>query len=239
MTGELSADPRDTLNSSELLLSPRDINRATLMVLSNYPPKPVDVLFFYGRSFGDETDLFELAASLYHEEIVSHIAIVNTEGQKFGSTAPFEAHIGKTEFRRRLRDLGVPDQKIVEPREPGYHTRQETDAFMQLAREMAWTSSVSLSQPHQVLRIVLGTIKAAELTRYAVEIYSVYPKSTSWQGKVKGSQGAELKRRIDHADDELERIPIYQSKGDIASFEELYNYLEKQENGSLELGRLR
>lgn len=43
MTGEVSGNSKDIFKTPELLLNPRDINRATLMVLSNYSPKPVNV----------------------------------------------------------------------------------------------------------------------------------------------------------------------------------------------------
>lgn len=214
-------------------LNPRDVAAAHIMLLNNLPPKPVDGLFFYGRSFGDETGLFELAADLYKDLRVGKIAIVNSMGEKLGSKIPFEAHIGKDEFRRRLVDLGVPTEDIVVPDQTGYHTRQETDAFLQLARQRGWKSAVAISQPHQVLRAMLGTVRAMDQLGHKMEIYTAHPKNTNWHEVVKGSQGAESKRRIDHISDELKRIPDYQSKGDLASFEELFSYLEDREKGLL------
>ena len=212
------------------------LTKATTILLSNYPPKPVDALFFYGRSFGDETGLFELAASMFHQGTVKFIAIVNSDGQRLGSDIPFQAHIGKDEFRRRLIELDIPDDKIICPDLPGYHTRQETDAFLDLAKKQGWTSAVNLNQPHQVLRTMLGTLKSLEQLNYGMEIYAASPSFVLWQEVVKGSQGLEAKTREEHIAEELSRIPTYQEKGDICSFEELFVYLKVRESGTLKLG---
>lgn len=81
---------------SEITLDPLELFQAQSMVLSNKPPKPVDAVFFHGRSYGDFDGVVATTAELYNQRLANHIALFNTEGERINSNVPFEANPGKT-----------------------------------------------------------------------------------------------------------------------------------------------
>lgn len=197
---------------------------ATLRVLSDWPPKPVEVVFFHGRSFGDETGLFELVSEMYRLDAIRYVALFNNEGERVGSTIPYQANPGKTYYSRRLQEMGVDPNRILLA-DPAYHTRQENETFCKLAQREGWKSAVIVTQPHQLLRAMLGMAKVMEETSYWMEVYTAAPRTTPWLEIVGGSQGLERKPRLAHIQDEFNRILAYQQKGDLASFEKFFAYL--------------
>lgn len=208
--------------------------QATVMLLSGEPRQPVDVLFFHNRSFGDYTGLFEIAEEMFRRERVRFIAVTNNEGERVGSTVPFEANPGKTWCINNLLTQGIPIENISYPHAMAFHTRQENAAFLELSIQRSWTKGVILTQPHQLLRAMLGMVQAMEKTGYVMEIFTATPPSTPWQEEeVSGNQGLESKPRIDHIPDEWERVRKYQASGDLATFEQLFDYLEAREKGNL------
>ena len=206
-------------------LDPLQVFQATTMLLSHEPTNLVDALFFHGRSFGDTTNLFKLAADFQLEGRTHFIALFNNEGERNGSNIPYEANPGKTFFRSMLIDQKVDPNAIVYTRPGGYHTRMENDDFLDLSQQLNWKSGVILTQPHQLLRAMLGMLKAMQETNYFMDIHTLAPKSTPWFDEVSGSQGVESKLRVDHIKDEFERIAKYQQAGQLASFEDLFQYL--------------
>lgn len=213
-----------------------NIYKATSMLLSGAPKAPVDVLFFHGRSFGDETGLFEIAGQMYRRDMIRKILVFNNEGERYGSNVPFEANLGKAEYRRRLRAQGILAKDIICPERQAFHTQQENDTFLEHSKKEGFRSGVILAQPHQVLRAMLGMLKAMQEQSYVMEVYAVAPKCTLWQEVVRGNQGLEEKRRVEHIGDELKRVYDYQQLGWLATFEELFIYLAKRENKTLRLG---
>ncbi len=213
-----------------------DVYKATVMLLSGRPTKPVDALFFHGRSFGDHMGLFELAANLMDNRLVNVVVLFNNEGERFGSNIPFEANPGKTWHKDQLIKYGVSEDRILFTAEGGRHTKWENDDFLRLATERGWLSGAILTQPHQLLRATLGMVRAMQEQQYAMNVYTVAPSTTDWNEIVNGSQGMEAKPRVDHIVDELVRVAKYQQSGDLVSFAELFEYLEKRGKNELVLG---
>ncbi len=219
-------------------LNPLDVYQANTMLLSGRPTEPVDALFFHGRSFGDYTGLFELTKELVEARLVRRILLFGNEGERVGSTVPYESNPGKTWCRQQLLNHGIDDEMILDTPGGGYYTKLESNDFVRLCAQKDWTSGVTLTQPHQLLRATLGTIRSLEQQKYGMEIYTATPTDTPWEEDVSGSQGLEVKQRKAHIPDELMRIRLYQEKGDLASFPELFGYLKLRERGLLRLGHL-
>lgn len=209
------------------------IYQATVMLLSGQPQKPVDVLLFHNRSFRDYTNLFEMAEEMFRRGRVRFIAVTYNEGERYGSTVPFEANPGKTWNINNLLTRGVPIESIFCPDTMAFNARQENDAFLELSMQKSWRTGIILAQPHQLLRAMLGMVQAMNLRGYQMEIYTAAPVSTPWQEVVSGNQGLESKPRIDHIQDEWERVRKYQAAGYLATFEQLFDYLKTREEGNL------
>ena len=206
-----------------------NLYRASVMLLSDRPTKPVDAVFFHNRSYGDDTNLLSLAARFITKGRARFVVVTNNEGERFGSDIPYEANPGKTYYINSLRERGVPQEAIVVPDQMAFHTRQENDAFIKVSRERRWASGAILTQPHQLLRTLLGAVQAMNQLDYFMKIYAIAPNTTPWYEVVKGSQGAEEKEREQHIEDELRRITLYQSTEELSTLDELFNYLRQRE----------
>lgn len=217
-------------------LSDLEVFKATLMVLSDSPTKPVDTLFFHGRSYRDDDGLFEIAGNMYQKKSIGTVTIANNEGERYGSEIPFESNPGKTEYRKRLLGQGVLAQDIVCPSRGAYNTIEESRTFIELAKLRGWRDAVILTQPHQALRAMLGTINVMKTEGYQMYVAVVVPRRTDWGKVVRGSQGIESKSRAEHIKDELDRIRRYQEKGDLSSFSELYEYLRIRDSREISPG---
>lgn len=187
-------------------------------------PQNVDALFFHGRSYHDHNGLFEIINELYQKGEIKFIVLPGSEGERFGSNKPREASPGKTVYTMTLEYYGIPRENILIS-DRAHHTKAENDAFLKLAKERGWKSVAVLTQPHQILRAMLGLVKTMQTQEFFVKAYPLVPEKTNWEKFVRGNQGLELKPRKLHLIDERKRIPLYQAKGDLASFEELFDYL--------------
>lgn len=208
---------------------------ATTMLLSDYPPKPVDVVFLHGRSFFDaeKAGFFSTAVDMIKDGTAKNILIADSEGERLGETVPRKAFAGKTLWTDRLVKMGVPVDKIIYCPHPikgehGFHTRNESDAFLDVCEESGFKSAVIIAQPHQLVRAMLGTVKVMANHNYNMDVYNAAPRSTNWRKMVRGSQGKELKPRMEHIEDEYKRVFAYQANGDLATFSDLFNYLSKR-----------
>lgn len=216
------------MNEQPHTINPYEIFKASIMLEATKTPRPVDALFFHSRSFGDETGLFEVINALYQDGLIKNIVLPNTEGEREGKSIPYEANRGKTAYTDDLIRLGINKNNILYGG-PGKNTRTESDGFLTLAKEKDWKKAAVLTQPHQILRAMLGLIKSMEELNYWIYAYPVVPSCTPWQEVVYGSQGAEKKLREEHIRDEYDRIGRYQEQGYLASFESLFKYLKKRE----------
>ena len=203
--------------------------KATQSLLRDRPTNPVDAVFFFGRSWGDakKEELFRLAVDYIKTDMARYIIIPGTEGETYGGNIPQVANPGMTLWTSRLVGMGVPSDRII-PSDKGYNTKAEGDAFLVKCKEEGWTSGVAIANEHQILRATLGLCKTINDEDLQFNIYSDASRTNNWHGLVRGSQGAELKPRSAHILDEFMRGQKYQEKGDLASYEKLYSYLERR-----------
>ena len=152
--------------------------------------------------------------------------INGSEGEEFGGSKPGVAWRGRSKWEPELIELGVKD--IIWSPAVG-HTREEADAFLKIARERRWKRVAVLTQPHHLPRVFLGMLKAMEELKYSMQVYGVAPKSCDWNKVVRGSQGAEELPRVQHLEQEFDKIQDYQEKGDLATLDEMFEYLEQRE----------
>ncbi|MBI2588509.1 hypothetical protein HYW31_02215 [Candidatus Berkelbacteria bacterium] len=201
--------------------------QATTLLLSDYPTEKMDVIFFHGRAEGDDDNLFELAADLFRENKTKFIALNGSDGQRLGGVIPDESWPGKSYYTKRLKEQGIDCQRIIYSR-PALHTREENDAFLELARTRDFQVAAILTQPHQILRVMLGIIQSMTDHDYWIRIYPINPKSTSWWKPVYGSQGKKQLPRFEHIEEEFQRVLLYQRSGTLTTFECLFNYLRRR-----------
>lgn len=208
-----------------------DLDKITDLYWKDRPTEPVDILYFFGRSYLDASKeaLYQMAVDLYKQKMVKKIIVPGTEGERLGGIIPRESQPGKTLMKNRLVKMGVDEDDVVF-NEPGYHTKAEGDAFLRYSAEHNLNRVVVLTNPHQITRAMLGLIKTIDDKDLPIDVYAVTPNPSrfDWQRRVKGSQGLERKPRYMHIQDEIDRIKLYQDKGDLASFDEALSYMARR-----------
>lgn len=214
-------------------LNLEQVSKANGELLKHELPHPVDALLFHTRAPGDHGGLFELVKDNYERGLIKYIVLPKNEGERFDGNDPRDANFGKTFYTAFLESLGGVNEDAILYSGDARHTKAESDAFLRLAKEQGLKSVAVLAQPHQILRAMLSLVASIKEQNYWIEAYPLVPESTDWELLVCGSQGLEAKPRKEHIRDELERIALYQAKGDLASFDELSDYLRKRDSNQL------
>lgn len=202
---------------------------ALTLVFSDGPGETVDGIFFHAMSFGDDDEMFPLAASLLNSGQAEAVVINGFDGETLNDKTPGKASTGKDDYISRLMAEGVDRTQIILS-EPAYYTRQACDAYAKVAKQLGWKSAITLNQPQQLLRATLGQIKVMSKPEqnYPMRVYATCPRPWDSQKIVSGNQGASKGARFDLIASELERILTYQDKGHLASFEEFFAYMAER-----------
>jgi hypothetical protein len=196
-------------------------------LLEDEPPGEVDAVFFFGRTFGDDDDqLFAIAAHYMLFGRARHILINGSEGERFDGVKPHEAWAGKTAWIEHFKKFGIRKVLISKP---AFHTKDEHEAFLDVAIAHGWRSAMLLTQPTQILRVMLGQVKSCADRSYPMRLYTAYPDRNDWKKPIRGSQGAAELPRWMHAQLDAMRIATYWYKGDIVSPAELLTYPSHRE----------
>ncbi|MES2216187.1 MAG: hypothetical protein V4481_02730 [Patescibacteria group bacterium] len=205
----------------EYKLDALELYQATCLTLSNKPSIKTDAVFFHARGVGDDDGLFEVVAQLYKNGLAEKIVITNFDG--ISTTEPGKRIAsGKEYYLEQLSSL-VPKEAIV-CADSAENTLTENRAFLDLAQKSGWKSGVIVAQPHQLLRAMLGAVKGVQKRHMDFRLYSACPQTTNWKKDTFVNQGVPS-TRFDNISAELERIPRYIAKGDIATLQELISYI--------------
>lgn len=212
------------------LLDPLEVYRATVVLCSDAPPleRPgplFDALLMHAQSHGAETEVIACARHLLRNRRARAVAINGSRGEAWGRDIPGEAWPGADTYANLLADAVDPFPEQMHRSRPAYHTRDESDAFLELVREQRWSHVAIVTHAHHILRTFLGMIRAMQVAKLRLRVHAVVPQHTNWWIPVGGSQGSPVQERFQHIAGELERIERYQASGHIASFAELWEYL--------------
>lgn len=196
-----------------------------LVLTDTLPQTGIDVVFLFSRARYDEDELFETVLNLQKRNLVRDVVTNGSQGERLGSTVPGEAWPGIGVWRSQLETLGV---KRIHLSRPAFHTRDETEAFLESAQQHGWTSAAILTQPHQLLRATLSVLKVMQNRDFWMRIYSISPQRCDWFREVYGPQGRELLPRYQQIQAEESRLSGYIAKGDIASPDDYLAYRKKR-----------
>jgi len=188
--------------------------------------------FIFGRA-QDEWEtrqhnegVLRAAAGLYLKGVVPRIVIPGYDGNPDGHGGVIPtAYPGWKKWRNELVLLNVHIGHIKQTRGRGSNTKTEGDDFLSLAKEKELTRALVVTQPHQMLRAMLGLIRSMEQLGYWMSVLPVCPSQVSWRAQTYGSQGGKCIPRYSHIGEEWLRIPRYQAQDDLATLEELQAYL--------------
>lgn len=233
------------LTREELLELVGHVHRVDAMLLSDTPgDNPVDAIFFHARSHGDYDHLFELVTIFYRVwGGILPIGINGGDGSHRGGELTGEAWPGGYYWFTELVARGVKGEHI-KWMETAFHTKAENDGFLKMAIHFGWRSAVIVSHPHQQIRAHLGFVKSMEVGNYWMRVYPLFPRpepSASWWKEVYAPSAMltpdmlpppdqRMRPRFDLMPGEVLKIPEYQKKGDLASFEDFYAYWRRRDS---------
>lgn len=220
-----------------------DVHRADCMLLTDAVPRNVDAIFFHARAHGDYDDLFELVAEKYHGMERPLVFINGGNGAHINGFMPYESWGGGDWWRQELIKRGVTKAHIFMTKD-AFHTREESEGFVELSRGAGVRRALVVVQPHQMLRAFLTLIKAMSDAQYMMRAYALAPhrKNTeSWWRPIYYSSAMipseklppieeRYKARFELVGGEVSKIPEYQAKGHLASLDDLFKYLRMRES---------
>jgi hypothetical protein len=138
---------------------------------------------------------------------------------------------GYDHWRQELRDRGIADDKIAAvPIEdtPNLNTLIESQALVEYAKHQHLSRLAIVSSPFHQLRAFMTAVTIALRIYPTLSIYSHQGRTLPWCQEVVHSQGTLKAKRYDLIKEELIRIETYQAKGDLASYNEVIDYLNQR-----------
>ena len=208
--------------------------KAITFVLSDNPKKQVDTLLFFSRSYGDSSEIVNLAVNLVKEGKANSIMLAEQDGEKLNGKIRGEANPGKELYIKSFVERGIDRDNIIvcpvlDPKVVGLHTSLEGQILIHEAKRRKLKTGIVVAYPHQLLRIALGLLKSLENEKFDFKFWNAFPKQVDWSEKTTGSQGMLLMDRSDHIDEETKRIIAYQEKGDLTTFQEFFDYIKNRD----------
>ena len=209
----------------------RPLGRVMGRLVKDEPDVSLDAIFFFARSFGDDNDeLFQLAAHYINSGRARNIVINGSDGESVAGCEAKKAWAGKQAWIERFQAFGITNILLGAP---ALHSREENNAFLDLAIQNKWRAVGLLTQPYQAMRFMLGQLKANKERDYPLRMYALCPLIADWNESVHGPQGADLLPRWAHAELETMRCIPYALKGDLCTVSELEQYLETRSEMSV------
>lgn len=203
--------------------------RALLMLLGDQPPRQLDAVYLHGLSEGmvASFDLFRVVT----EATFATGAILSFNGSDGRGTGSDKANPGaawpgsqwyKAEFNKR----GVHFNAT----RPGLHSRDEIDAFVELAKTKAWKNVGITTVPYHFPRSFICLIAAMKEQGHRMSAYAISPQvpTEQWWIPMMGSQNLTQTIAFEECVADFRRVFDYQNKRFGAEFEDLFSYLRRR-----------
>ena len=166
------------------------------------------------------------AAELYSKKLA--FPIIANAGTTDSGYSGFEF------CKRGLSFRGVPEDAVVtlinDELRKGVNTLIEAKALVALAKKNRWEEITIISAPFHQIRCFI-TVVSVLLKEYPeLRVYNCPSEPFPWMGHSSHSQGTLKGKRKDFITAELDRIVKYHEKGDLASLEEVLQYLNQRDS---------
>ena len=200
------------------------IELLTRVLCDLQPNKPTNGAYLYCQTKSNQKSMFKAAHFLLNNLLTHRILILNTNAKS--------GYPGFVEWKQQLHQLGISEEQIegvLNKEMSMLNTLIESEAIIRFARQHSYHSPFVIAPPFQQLRAFMTAVTVALKEYPELLIYSYPGESMPWQEEVIHSQGTLKAKRRDLIQEELDRIEKYQSKGDLASPEQVLSYLNKRE----------
>ncbi len=173
-----------------------------------------DVVYLHGLSKGmlDSVNLFEATAQLVLEGRARCVAYNGSDGRGTSpESVPGSVWDGAGVYRADFLKNGIPTS-VLFPTRPAFHTREETDAFIELAKEQGWQAAYIATVPYHWPRALTCLVASMAKYEHRIKIHFLRPEKLLWNSIITGSQGNEAAFSAEAGDDAL-RLFSYWDKG--------------------------
>ena len=188
-------------------------------------PRTVDAAYLFAQTPDNQASVLFKGRQLLAKGIAPKVMFVQT-GERSG-------YLGYDVWKEQLLAWHVPET-CIEGVAVGYdvilHTLSEAEAMVQQAKQQGYKQVLVVAAPFHQPRAFMTAITAALRHYPEIQLYSQAGEVLPWLGEAVHSQGNEKAVRKDLIQGEVERIAKYQSLGDLASFEEVLQYLNKRDS---------
>jgi len=187
------------------------------------PGYTADAVFLFGQTLDNQKSVFTRAQSLLQQRHARKIMIMNTDA--------LSGYPGFDSWRSALIRSGIEDGLIEgasSPETTSLNTLIEARAMVRHAKRRGYRTLIVCASPFQQPRAFMTSVTVAMSEYPELAIHSQPGLALPWHEKVTHSQGRTEGTRARLIAGELERIERYQDKGDLASVEEVLDYLSKR-----------
>lgn len=212
------------------------------LIMRSEPATRLDVVYLHGLSKGmiDSVDLFGATVQLVLEGKVKSVAYNGSDGRGTSSeSVPGSVWDGAEVYRADFLKYGIRASALF-PTRPAFHTREETDAFIELAKEQGWQTAYIATVPYHWPRALACLVASMEKYDHRIKIHFLKGTKLLWNSTITGSQGNESLFSTEAGDDAV-RLFSYWDKGREnggeawkqhygAPPEEIHRYLDWRDN---------
>jgi hypothetical protein len=212
-----------TIDAKGTIRMVRAIELAIRTLCDSRPQSTLDAAYLSCQTLGNQHSVFPAAQSLISHGYASKILILKTQAKS--------GYPGYDHWHQELRNAGIADDKIVAvpiEKTPSLNTLIESRALVEYAKNRHLKTLAIVSSPFHQLRAFMTAVTVALRIFPKLSIYSHPGQTLPWCQEVAHSQGTLKAKRYDLIKEELRRIEIYQAKGDLASYNEVIDYLNQR-----------
>ena len=187
------------------------------------PVYPSDGAYLYCQTESNQLSLFQTALSLLSNSHKTKIFILQA--------GPKNGYPGFQKWQHELHKMRLPIESVdgikIDEAVP-LNTLTESEALISFAKLKGYRSLFVVAPPFHQLRAFMTAITVVLREYPALKLYSHPAFTMPWQEEAVHSQGTLKATRSELIHMELERINMYQKKGDLASFDEILTYLNNR-----------
>ncbi|MBC5772851.1 YdcF family protein [Pontibacter sp. KCTC 32443] len=194
------------------------------------PATPSDALFLFGQTEDNQEAAFAAAKLLLQDKHTYRVLFLGTK--------PMSGYPGGANWKETMMALGMPEDKLelilpLPANTKLLHTGIEANSMVKHAKEQGYRKVIVTAAPFQQPRAVMAAVTAAIRLYPELQIYSLPGKPLPWQEVAVHSQGKTESTRAGLIAGEMKRIAKYTEQGDLATVQEVLDYLNRRDVAEL------
>ncbi len=195
-----------------------------IRVLCDTPPPAVtDGAYLFAQTSDNQESVFAAAGQLLTAMLTRRVLLPHTE--------PMSGYPGFRAWQQALHGQGIGDLQIEGVTGIAsnlLHTLIEAEALVRFAKLRGYRSLYVVAPPFHQPRAFMTAVTVARREYPDLQLYSQPGAALPWGAEVVHSQGQTRGVRSELIGGELERIRKYHAQGDLASVEDVLEYLNRR-----------